>query len=212
MIEINQQQYNNLYTNNFIELKELNVDINLFEKQVFEIQHLFKNWGKKHLDIMFRKGIALVNDTGVIHNEIEPCIYPLDKWNEKYNVKYCDNDFTIPTEILELSCFNGLEIIKPYMIRSTILWWKKGSFFFPHKDTGIPTKSLRIWGTNKPEKYIFDFLDGTNYKNPIIKAGKLYLTDTSKMHYAEALDDDVYTFFIALDASAYNLLMNLKNV
>ena len=34
-----------------------------------------------------------------------------------------------------------------------------------------------------------------------VEPGRLYLCDTTQYHYARALDDMIYTFFIALDNS-----------
>jgi hypothetical protein len=96
------------------------------------------------------------------------------------------------------------------MIRSSVIWWKKGSFFYPHIDARLPTPYLRLWGTNKPEKYIFTYLEGSNHRQPSgWNEGQVYLIDTVKQHYAEALDDDVYTYFFCLDASAYDVVKEL---
>jgi hypothetical protein len=39
----------------------------------------------------------------------------------------------------------------------------------------------------------------------------MYLADTVKKHYAEALEDDVFTFFFNFDASAYDKIMEILN-
>ena len=207
---INQEKYSALYDSNFVELP-VEIDCDLFRKQIEPYKNKFRNWGEHHLDSMFRKGISVVNLTGSLDDDIDPCCYPQDQYNKLYGTDYFDNHYTQPTEILNLSCFDCLEPLKPYMIRSAILWWQKGSHFKPHIDTEIPCVYLRVWGTDKPAAYNFTYFDGTNHTNPKWKPGTLYLADTVKQHYAEALEDDVFTFFFNFDARAYNILMDLKN-
>jgi len=205
---INQEKYNELYSSNFVELP-IQVDCKLFEQQIQQYLPKFRNWGERHSSEMFRKGISVVNMTGNIDDEIDPCCYPQDQYNEQYDTDYFDNHYTVPTEILNLSCFDCLDPLKPYMIRSAILWWKKGSHFKPHIDTEIPCVYLRVWGTNKPDDYNFTYFDGSNHTNPKWKPGQMYLADTVKKHYAEALDDDVFTFFFNFDASAYDKIKEI---
>mgnify|MGYP001027580429 CR=1 FL=1 len=207
---INAEQYHKLYSSNFVELP-IQIDMDLFEKQIEPYKDKFRNWGETHVDSMFRKGISVVNMTGNIDDEVDPCCYPQDQYNKLYGTDYFDNHYTKPTEILNLSCFDPLEPLKPYMIRSAILWWKKGSHFKPHIDTELPCVYLRVWATNNPAAYNFTYFDGTNHTTPAWKPGQLYLADTVKKHYAEALDDNVYTLFFNFDATAYDLLMDLKN-
>jgi hypothetical protein len=150
--------------------------------------------------------------TGRLDDEFDPCIYPQDQYNKKFGTNYFDNHYTKPTEILDLPCFDCLAPLKPFMIRSAILWWKKGTFFYPHIDMNIPTPYLRIWATNVPESYLFVYQDGTNHTNPKWDAGQFYISDTAKMHYAEAMADDAYTFFFCVTADAYEVLKELSNV
>ena len=58
-------------------------------------------------------------------------------------------------------------------------------------------ENLRLWGVNKPDQYVFDYV-GNKCIN--VEPGRLYLCDTTQYHYARALDDMIYTFFIALNS------------
>lgn len=200
-------EYYKLHTESFVELP-FKIDIKAFEEQIEPYKPMFRDWGENHLEKMFRKGISVVNMTGRLDMEVDSCIYPQDKYNEQYGTELYDMDYRMPTEILDLPCFDCLEPVKKYMIRSAILWWKKGSFFYPHIDCRLPTNYLRFWGTNKVKDYVFEFED-KSHEGIELEDGRLYMTDTVKKHYAEALDEDVYTFFFCFDGEAYDTLMEL---
>lgn len=204
---INEEDYYKLHTETFVPLP-FKIDVKAFEEQIEPYKHLFRDWGEEHLEKMFRKGISVVNMTGRLDMEVDSCIYPQDRYNEKYGTNLYDMDYRVPTEILDLPCFDCLEPVKKYMIRSAILWWKKGSFFYPHVDCNIPTNYLRFWGTNKAEDYIFEYEDDS-HEDIELESGVLYMTDTAKRHWAASLDDDVYTFFFCFDGEAYDTLMEL---
>jgi len=204
------EKYNELVTENFVPL-DIKLDVELFEQQMFGNEHLFKHWGPKDKHPhMFRKGIALVNADGRMDpDEWDACVGPLDVWNRRHNVSSFDPDYTVHTPALNWSCFDPLEPLKPYMQRSAIIWFNTGSFFYPHIDQFAPFENIRLWGTNKPDGYLFTFLDGTTHTNRKIEPGRLYLVDTSKLHYPEAFEDDVFTFFISVSPQSYDILKSM---
>jgi hypothetical protein len=206
---LDQEEFYNVQTENFVPLKGIRIDNQEFEQQIEPYKPYFRNWGVRWLDKMFRKGLPVVNDTGRIDDAIDASLWPLDQYNKVFGVDLRDNNFRMPTPILDLPCFDTLAPIKPYMIRSAILWWKKGSYFHPHSDSALPTPYIRLWGTNKPEKYVFDYTDGSHDTQEMWDAGQIYLSDTVKQHYAESLDDDVYTYFFSLDATGYDIIKEL---
>ena len=68
---------------------------------------------------------------------------------------------------------------------------------------------FRLWGTNTDDN-AYSLL----YGNQVItdfEPGRLYMIDTTETHSAIALDDDVYTFFIALDLTAKDTLISPSN-
>lgn len=209
---LDMDKFHVLVDENFVPLP-IKIDVELFEKQMREHHHLFTDWGNRHPE-MFRKGLPLVNRDGEVDpSRRDPCVEPLDQWNDDNpHDKLFDPDLSVPTELLELECFDPLEPLKNYMIRSAIIWFNKGSFFYPHRDQFPPElENIRLWGTNKPEEYRFVFLDGSTYSSREIEAGRIYLIDTTKTHYPEAGDDEVYTMFLSVDVRAYDILLRMKN-
>lgn len=207
---LDQSEYDALYTSNFVTLPNIKIDCDLFEKEIEPYKPLFRQWGEKHTEFN-RKGISVVNLTGRLDDDIDPCCWPQDQYNQKFKTSLYDNMYRVPTELINLKSFDVLNSLKPYMIRSAILWWQPGSHFKPHIDSTIPTPYIRVWGTNKPDKYNFTYLDGSNHFTKKWDKGQIYLCNTIRQHYAEALDKDVYTFFFNFDSSAYDLFMDLKN-
>jgi len=124
-----------------------------------------------------------------------------------------ENDFKTPTDILNLQCFDVLKSLRKYMVRSSILYWKKGANFDPHWDVILPTVNLRLWGTSDPSNIQL------RYKNneemivcEDVEPGRLYLIETSTIHDATCLQDDGYQFFIALNVNSYETLKGMLNV
>ena len=95
--------------------------------------------------------------------------------------------------------FEDIDCIKNFLVRSTINLKHKHGNFVPHIDTAPkPEYNLRLWGVNKPDQYVFDYIGN---KCIDVEPGRLYLIDTTQFHYARSLDDMIYSFFIALDNS-----------
>jgi len=112
------------------------------------------------------------------------------------------------------SYFRGLNSLEEYLklfynyhMRSCILWWNRGHGFVPHTDTDVPAPQIRLWGTNNPEHYVFNFCNGDQYvREENIERGRLYLCDTSIMHEAHSTAKNVYTFFFSLHPDSYDLV------
>lgn len=206
--KISYEDYIKLHTDYIVPLN-LKIDLDLFNEEIKLYKDNFRRWGTRHTQYP-RYGISLCNLTGKIDDEIDPCCYPLDEWAEINPLQvYWDTDFTKITPVFDLKSLSELHIFRPDLIRSNILLWNKTGHFKPHIDT-IPEiiTHLRLWGVN---------VDSGGYKlkygNHIVKniePGRLYLIDTTKTHEAEALVDNVYTFFIALRLSSLEKLINLK--
>ena len=211
-MSLDKQQYESFHTDNLIPL-DICIDIDLFEKQMDEWSLAFRQWGIKHTHRP-RYGAPLVNLNGSMHNNPEPVCYPLDQWNAVLpeQERIYDPMIQTPTEMLNLSCFDPLNDLKPYMYRSCILKWHEGGLFYPHTDTWLPSDIIRLWGTNDPENMLLQFDKDRKSCSPPdvtsmdyelvpaqnIQAGRLYIIDTHVIHDAQALGNNVFQFFIAL--------------
>lgn len=205
--KISVDEYYSLHTDYIVPLN-LKIDIDLFAKEIEKFKLKFRQWGEEHIQYP-RYGISLCNLTGNLDDKIDPTCYPLDRWAAKYPfAKFWDHDFRKITPVFDLSSLKPLHQFKKNLIRSNILLWHKTGHFKPHSDTNPNLIThLRLWGVNvDDEKYLLRY--GTHIvKN--FEPGRLYLIDTIKNHDAIAFDDNVYTFFIAVDLDAISLIKNL---
>lgn len=201
--------------NNFLTPLDIKIDIGLFKKEISQYNEYFKPWGNNRPELnSVRLGLPLVNLDGRFDQKVDISIGPLDEHNKMYPEKcYLENDFTQQTEILNLSCFDTLDKIKSYMCRSSVLYWKPPANFKPHWDIILPTVNLRLWGTDNPENISLRYKkDNKLIDCENIEAGRLYLIETSTVHDAECLQDDVYQFFIALNVNSYKTIKEILNV
>lgn len=198
--------YKKIFNGKYLVPLNLSIDLGLFHSQISNFKNNFRVWGENHLSYP-RYGISLINRTGSLDDDVDPACYPLDEWWKKYPEKiYWDHDFTKSTPVLESTCFDPLNELKPHMIRSNILLWHNTGHFKPHVDM-IKDRitHLRLWGVSSKE-YRLMYEDGEcTYWEP----GRLYLIDTIPKHWAEATGDNVYTFFIAVKLDSLNIINNL---
>lgn len=222
-MQLDHSLYSHFHPTNFQPL-DLKIDIPLFERQMEEYSLAFREWGGPRKNIG-RYGLPLLNQNGSLHNNPEPACYPLDQWNkENPDNKLWYPLMAEPTEVLSLSCFDPLEPIKEYMLRSCILKWNTGANFVPHTDQTLPSDVIRLWGTNDPKNMSLRFDKSGKYVHPFdvskteyeleevkdVEAGRLYLIDTCIIHDATASADNVYQFFIALNVESLLSIAELK--
>lgn len=194
---------------------DIKIDAALFRKEIESYKENFKSWGfnKPELD-QVRKGLPLVNLDGMYSNKEDISIGPLDQHNSAFpNNCYLENDFTVPTEVLNISSLEPLTSIKKYMCRSSILHWKPPANFSPHWDIILPTVNLRLWGTDNPDNVELRYKkNGELVPCDNVEAGRLYLIDTSTIHDARCVKDEVYQYFIALNVNSYDTIRELIDV
>lgn len=193
----------------------IQIDIDQFKQQIEPYKQYFKSWGNNRPELNeIRKGLPLVNLSGK-YDEIEDIsIGPLDEHNKAHPENcFLENDFIQPTDILNLPVFDCLDNIKEYMCRSSILYWNYPANFKPHWDVVLPTVNLRLWGTDNPDNVELRYKKNEELvpcEN--IEAGRLYLIETSTVHDATCIQDEVFQFFIALRVDSYNKIKELINV
>jgi len=184
----------------FIQPLDIKIDISKFEHEIEKYHSLFRTWdqNRPHLP---RYGISLVNDDGDINKKIDLGCAVFDHRNKNLPVEKHLHErlFKVKTEVLSsLDSLRPLDVIGEFMLRSNILLWHKGASFLPHLDTFPKLSSnLRLWGVNDVKNYVFRTADGDCMVN--VEPGRIYLIDTTKFHYAKALENWIYTFFLALD-------------
>jgi len=192
----------------------IKIDVPLFQNTMEKYTDYFKPWSKNRPEMLeIRKGLPLVNLTGRYTDDEDLTIGPLDYHNKiNPDKQLLETDIITPTEILYEDCFSQLEILRPYLVRSSILKWQAGANFFPHIDIGIPTPHLRLWGTDNPDSIKVRFKNEHDEYVEVenVEAGRLYIIDTAEYHDAVCMTTMGYQFFIAVNVAAYNLLNNIK--
>ena len=227
-------EYENLHTEPLIALDML-IDCQEFAITMQKYELAFRRWGQDHIDKR-RFGLPLINLNGQLSDNPDVSLMPLDVYNRDRKEQLWDNDFITATPALNESCFDVLDPIKPFLIRSCILKWYTDSLFYPHIDTWLHSPIIRLWGTNNPENMSLRFYskhtrsavtktesgqliqpeisveeaskDLVRVEN--VEAGRLYLIDTAITHDAHAHSDKVYQFFIALNSNSYDTIRKLK--
>lgn len=187
----------------------IKIDLDLFHEEIKQYQDKFEQWGVVDFNPK-RYGMALSQSKKKILSTPNPANWPMDIWNiNNPNDPLLDTSFIEPTD-----AFTNIKSLNPlltewkqHLARSNILLWNNGSRFMPHIDVFPPFTNLRLWGTNDPKNYYFMFWnpDKNKYERvENIEPGRIYLADTSKWHHAYSTADNNYTFFIALQVSAYD--------
>ena len=221
-----EQQYLDMHTAPLIPL-DMCADIGLFHECMTLYQHAFRTWGVKHLENR-RYGLPLVNANGELHNNPEPVCYPLDQWNANLEDedRVRDHSFQVSTKVLSHPAFDFLEPLKDCILRSCILKWMDNSLFYPHTDTKLQGRILRLWGTDRPDKVKLRFDRGGIRSNPRevdsvdhdlappnceVEAGRMYLIDTNIIHDAHSYANNTYQFFLSFDRDqSYKIIQKLK--
>ena len=204
---IQRKEYNNIHTSNLIPT-DIIINCDLFESEIVRYKDDFQQWGVTHTDLS-RYGLAITKDSNNYNTPIYPTNWPLDVWNlNNPDVPIIETDFKYPNDVLlSLESLKPILQLDPHLARSNILRWGSNARFYPHIDIMIPAGNLRLWGTNDPDNNHFCFWneEQQQYVDEVgIERGRLYLADTSKWHHAYSTGEDVYTFFIALQVSAYD--------
>lgn len=213
MYKCNADDYNALHTSHLIPTN-IKIDVELFRNTMTKYDQFFRDWSKNRPEMLgIRQGLPLVNLTGNHDDVIDHSIGPLDYYNNNHpDNQLHEADITTPTEILAESCFDPLDDIKPYLVRSSILKWHPGANFVPHVDLGVPTAHFRLWGTDNPEsiKVRFENENSQFVEIENVEPGRLYIIDTAKLHDAVCIGTMGYQFFIAVMATSYDLLNRIK--
>lgn len=227
LIMLNVEEYKKLHPK-VLQPTDMLIPPEQFRETMQRYDLAFRSWGRKKQH-MPRYAIPLVNENGSLHNNPDICGMPLDEWNWQYDGTLNedwkdDKSFHTPTKVLSEPCFNAMDPIKKFMLRSLVLRWDAKTLFYPHTDVWFPAPIVRIWGTDDPTvtRIQFDRLfrrvegdedpdfhppkawakmphEVEDYPPEEIEPGRLYVMDTNIIHAARTVEDRVgYQFFIAL--------------
>jgi hypothetical protein len=194
----------------FLTPTSIQIDLEKFSACMDKYKEHFKPWGNNRPELNdIRQGLPLVNMHGRYDDPNDISIGPLDQYNKSNpDIPYLENDFVVHTEILSDPAFRSLGRLTEYLCRSSILHWHKGANFLPHYDVLVPTVNLRLWGTNDPSSISLRYQLGDEMIEVAntVEAGRLYLIETSTIHDATCIGEDVYQFFLALNIDSYNIV------
>ncbi len=207
---INADEYQELHSA-FLTPTSIKIDCCQFVKEIESFSTDFEQWGTQHTHLP-RYGLALVNQDGMLKSK-DPINGSLYEWNVKFpNNPIIESDCRTPTAAMELPSLEPLHILNSHWCRSNILKWYPGADFKPHIDTIIPSPWIRLWGTTDPNSLEISYDNGTGTLIEVqgIEAGRIYIIDTSLVHYASCTNNIVYQFFLSVLPSSINILKELK--
>jgi len=197
----------------FLTPTSIEIDIEKFTNCMNQYRDYFKPWGNNRPELNeIRRGLPLVNIHGKYDDHNDISIGPLDQYNKNNpDFPFLENDFTCQTDVLKHECFDNLNILKQFLCRSSILYWKNGANFLPHYDVLVPTVNLRLWGTNDPSSVSLRYQSDNKMieVSDSVQAGRLYLIETSTIHDAACIGEEVYQFFIALNIASKESLAEI---
>jgi hypothetical protein len=201
-------EYNELHTAPIVET-DIEIDVDNFLQEIETYKNNFSHWGDTHKHFP-RYGIPLVNLTGKLDEENDPSRMPLDEhFMEHQNIDNIlfDHEIDVKTELCSLPSLKPLiEVFDEHLCRSAILRWDAMGHFKKHVDVIVPSPNLRLWGTTSTEMQLK--MDDKIINN--IKPGKIYIFDSSLVHEAHAIGNNIYQFFIGLKISAYDTMMSRR--
>lgn len=197
----------------FLTPLKIDIDIDLFLTEIEKYSMYFEQWGTGYTELP-RYGLALVNQDGKLKRQ-DPINGSLYEWNHNNPENpIVEIDCKVPTEVLFLESLKPIRIFDGHWTRSNILKWHSSAEFKPHIDTLIPSPWLRLWATSNKD-IVLEYYDDDKKTmvsiNDIIE-GKLYLIDTSKVHYARSNNENLYQLFLSVSPSAYGLIKELLDV
>ena len=204
-ITISKTDYYKLHTN-FLVPTSIKIDIDLFVNQIQQFK--FHQWGKNHTHLP-RYGLALVNQTGELIDD-DPINGSLMTWNKEYpNNPIIETDCVKPTPVMNITSLEPLKIFNNHWTRSNVLKWDNGAKFLPHIDTVVPSMWLRLWmGTEGLVVRQYDE-QTQELKSIDYEPGRVYLIDTSIIHDAYSIKNDVYQLFLSVFTSADYLISSV---
>ena len=114
-----------------------------------------------------------------------PDLDSLYEYNKENDTNYKEEDFKVPTPVLNKQIYDILKPWDGYYYRTHFLKFGPGGFFPPHRDwnymTGVPKDFRLIMPLRNvnPPSFNFVYEDKTLHWEP----GRMYFLDTQRMHY-----------------------------
>lgn len=187
------------------------IDVEQFLEEFKPYESKMVHWGKKQMH-MPRYGIAMYNQDGLI-TEDDPTNGSMFEHNRlNPDNPLVETDFNTPTELMDLPSLRPFEVLRGHQCRSNIVKWENTAGFVKHVDLIMPTPWLVLWGCTHSEKVDVKFYDLENnvVEHTPIESGRLYLVDSSYVHDAYCINEEVYQWFVVVKPSGYDVLMNCK--
>jgi hypothetical protein len=192
----------------FLTPLDIKIDCNLFNKEILKYEEYFEQWGNDHQHLP-RYGLALVNQDGKLKNK-DPVNGSLMAWNrDNPSQPLIETDCTVPTDVMTMPSLSPLNILNGHWCRSNIFKWNKDAFFFPHIDTIVPSMWIRLWAVTTPGIVVRYYNKNTDSFEVVenIELGRVYIIDTSLVHDANAINDNIYQLFLSILPSAKGILL-----
>jgi len=187
----------------------IKIDVDQFNEEIIKWNHVFEQWGKDHTHLP-RFGAALVNRDGTLLKN-DPTNGSLMAWNKEHATSpLLETDCCTPTVLMSLPSRSALDVLKGYWCRSNILKWDNGALFVPHIDTIVHSMWIRLWACMDPGLVVrFNNSTTGELESVDFEPGRVYIVDTSIVHDAYSVNDNVYQLFLSTLPTANNILEKL---
>jgi hypothetical protein len=182
------------------------IDTEEFKKEIAIWDFTFEQWGKDHTHLP-RYGAALVNQNGTLLKN-DPINGSLMAWNRDNPDKpLIETGCRTPTALMDLPSLQPLSVFNGYWCRSNILKWNCDAKFLPHIDTVVPSPWIRLWASMNPEIIVRFYNEATGELESVnFEPGRVYVVDTSLVHDAVAVGDNIYQLFLSITPNAVSLV------
>lgn len=205
MKTVSESDYKSLHTKPLVGV-DIAIDTEKLREQL--ANYTFQPWGKTHLELP-RYGLALVNCSGLLVDN-DPINGSLMAWNKEHpTTPLIETDCTKPTEVLAIPALKPLQVLQGFWCRSNVLKWNKGALFLPHIDTCLPSPWLRLWMATEGVVVRFYNEHSGELESLDYEPGRLYIIDTSLVHDAYAVQDNVYQLFLSVNPDCFDLIRSL---
>jgi hypothetical protein len=192
----------------FLTPLDIKIDCELFNTEIEQFNEHFEQWGNDHQHL-HRYGLALVNQDGVLKKQ-DPINGSLMAWNrDNPSQPLLETDCCTATNVMQMSSLKPLQVLDGHWCRSNIFKWHKEALFHPHIDTIVPSMWIRLWATTSPDVVVRYYNKNTGELEQIkdIELGRVYIIDTSIVHDAYAIGNNVHQLFLSVLPSAKDMLL-----
>jgi len=193
----------------FMNPTDIKLDADLFDHCCKKFNKYFVSWKNEETKQIYENQYALplVNKTGQLDLD-DVSIGNLEDINRAVNYYITlENDFLIPTEVLDDPVFSVLNNFKQHMLRSSIKRWEVGANETPRTDMVMPTTFIQFWAFDKPQNLTIRYEDNFDLVEQVnIEPHRLYAVNTNLVYDKVCTSDSFLQLSITTSIDIFNAI------